>query len=369
MAVVTLALAGLSCGPATPEEHQRLYTMYDIVAAAEAAADAPGAGVLDLGAGYPGGVSAADWVRVTPAGDQLVVQTGFIDSQVAKWVTTDAWRGIEAVWVQPIYRAMRGGKLLDDPAVAEPWVFGVGPKSLFYSPFWEVYGFELPEGVDATSVLDERAVLALADRSGGLRVLDRRITSLVPSRLNPAPELPESQYADMTAAWYGKGGYRYIDFGVGRFTFDIHGVIEEFPMFVFARPDAQGRLVPAGVPQVGGTRPLFSAAPALSNATGGGGGPGNPPTVNLQPNFGGLWRLYLVELPEGSGTGSDGRTVSDARCPNGALTCVTLDSQSAVESLGAAHIHRTEILVSAPLLELGDHGFYQGSSSYAAATP
>ena len=65
----------------------------------------------------------------------------------------------------------------------------------------------------------------------------------------------------------------------------------------------------------------------------------------------------MVELPTETGTTQDGRVVTNQNCLDGSRPCIVLDSQAAIESLGAERIRRTELLVSCPLLQLGDQTF------------
>lgn len=331
----------------------QLITLYDLIA------DATSGGVVASTPTFAG-FAAAKWIAPADDGSAaLTPSRGFIDGQTAVWATTELWVDFDEVWAQPLYRATKGGVLLAPSPAEPPWVFSVGPRSLFYSPFWNVYGFEVPDGVDVNTILDTRAVIDLANSQGGFTSLGRRISSLAPHGAAGAAAFPAATYVDDLATWYGSANHRFVDFGDGGFAEDASAAVTQTPMFVFAARGPDGVFQPLGQPWVGGTRPLFSGPPALSNpigGTSGSGGPGDtsavPVGVAVRPSFGGLWRIHWV-VPFTPIPGGDGR-VTDC-LPSG--PCLTLDGQTAIESLGADRIFASEILVAAPLLQLGNQPF------------
>jgi hypothetical protein len=355
-AALGLWAAGASCGGRTRDPRAQLVTLFDLAPAA--ARDQ----FVAAGRSLPAGFEATRFV--TPGHDggdaELTAGMGFVDGLPATWVTTEIWLNFDEVWVQPLYRAMRNGVILDDPQIDEPWIFGIGPHSLFYSPFWEVYGFELPDGMDVTTVVDTRGVIEIANRVGGLRSLGRRITSLAPDNVSAGPAVQDAGYCDRTAAWDGLTRRRCIDFGAGGFDFDASDVVRETPFFVFAQREPTGAFRSRGFAGVAGTRPLFSEPPSLTGSP-----PGSSvvqPSLDERPSFGGLWRLYLVE-PFSPTAAADGR-VTDC-LPSG--VCLTLDSQATVEALGLDRIHRTEILAAMPLVQVGAVAVTDEAASAAAA--
>lgn len=341
--VITAGLAA-GCAQSVPPAAQ-LITLYDLIPAA-----AKGGVVASTStfAGFP----AANWI--TPAADgsaALTPVSGFIEGQAAIWVTTELWVDFGEVWAQPLYRGTRGGVLIAPPQAEPPWVFGIGPRSQFYSPFWNVYGFEIPDDVDVNAILDTRAVIELANSHGGFTAFGRRITSLGPHTVTGPAAYPGATYIDDTATWYGSANHRFVDFGDGGFAEDASAVVAETPLFVFAARGADGVFQPLGLPWVGGTRPLFSGTPSLSNPLAGAGGSGAT-AVSVRPNFGGLWRIHWV-LPFTPLPAADGR-VADC-LPSG--PCLTLDGQGAIEALGADRIFKSEILTASPLMQLGTEPF------------
>jgi len=357
---LTLAFAAcaLGCEARETSGRARLWTLFDLVSIA--AHD----GKVAADGGIMGGLRAAaivaplaDQGAGTPSGVELVETHGFLDGLPMTYVTTEIWANMEQIWAQPLYRAIRDdGTILDDALVNEPWVFSVGPESLFYSPFWQVFGFKVPPGVDVTTLLDTRAVLEAANQTGGLRGMEGRITTLAPATVSPPAALVEAIYLDDTAAWNGRGGGRYLDLGPGRFDYSVTAVVREFPIFIFTKRNAQGLFAPVpGWPAVGASHQLFSAPPPLGSSAGGATG---GTTGTLEPAFGGLWRIYTVDLDDSATLDSTGRVVTDQTCLSAAATpCVVLDSQTAVEALGPDTIHRTEVAVSCPMLQLGEQFF------------
>ena len=221
-----------------------------------------------------------------------------------------------------------GGRLrrpLSETAdVREPWVFGVGPESRFYSPFWQVYGFEVPDGVSAESLLDTRAVIAAANQTGGFRTLERRMVTAAPKTVFPANAWNELTYYDDSAAWDGQGGERYIDLGPGRFQYDEQGVVTEVPLFVFTKDG----VMLDDWPHVGGTRPLFFGAPPLGGFGAGGaaGSMAGATIPSIRPrNRPHVWRVVAGlhrRPPARRGSGSRWpRAVAPGVWPGGGRVC------------------------------------------------
>jgi hypothetical protein len=354
VALVVAALGG--CGDQDAPPAQRLWTLFDLERIfLERGSVARGT----VSEGIPGGYFVAD--RDADGALEIALNLGYIEGRAAIYATTEMWSNVDEIWVQPIYRPMRG----DGSRIpGAPWIFGVGPGSKFYSPFWEVYTFVLPDEIDAATVLDTRRVLEIAGRTGGLHMQRARITTLAPATVGeprnsatPGPRealVPaEVLYADDTAAWEGEGGHRYIDFGPGRFTYGPSGVVDEVPIFMFVVRDpltgAFSAVQDGAACNVGGTRPLYSQAPPVDvPAPPPAPGDPEPPVRAMEPRFGGLWRLHVVEVEPDVTVQPDGRVVRDGE---------VLDSQAAIEALGPNRIHRTEILAACPLVQLGDRQF------------
>ncbi|HEY4183984.1 MAG TPA: hypothetical protein VGP07_02905 [Polyangia bacterium] len=347
---IAIAGFGWGCGARTTGPRAQLFTLYDLDSAANAGRAV--AMTPSLPTGFPGTKFITPGVDVD---DQLAAGHGFVDGQPAVWVTTELWLNFDEVWAQPLYRATRGGVVID----GAPWLFGLGPRTSFYSPFWNTYGFEVPDGVDPSTILDTRAAVELGNRGGGFRSLGPRMTSEGPHRLIGSPDVAGTPYYDDLAAWDGSAGHRYFDFGPGGFTTGYGDVVGETPFFIFGSRGDGEAFQPLGFPGVAGTRALFAGAPALSApAT----GDGAPAAVTGRPSFGGLWRVYWV-APFNPTMAADGR-VTDC-LPSGA--CVTLDSQTAIEGLGADRIFKSELSTATPILQLGDQTFPTGGGDLTRA--
>ena len=172
LALAFAAACAPGCDARQTAGRPRVWTLFDLVPIA--ARD----GKVAAGGGLGDGLPATSFLTArpdsgdgTPATYELAVSQGFLDGLPMSYVTTELWANLDQIWAQPLYRAIDAqGEILEDATVREPWVFGVGPDSLFYSPFWQVFGFQVPTGIDVTSLLDTRAVLEAANQTGGLRI-------------------------------------------------------------------------------------------------------------------------------------------------------------------------------------------------------
>ena len=338
--VALSASAGCSTEAEDGRRASKLWTLLDLQPLAAANA------TVGPDKDFPKGIPAT--YAITPGAgqnghDALTLSVDLMEGMTAVTATPELWQNVDEVWVQPLYRATRNGQVIREVGV--PWVFGVGPDSAFYSPYWQTYGFEVPDGVDPASLLTARDIITTANANGGFKLLNQRITVAAPSTVDVAAGEPETHYAG-DSAWWDGGWRRYIDFGRGGFTADANGVVQEIPFFAFRKPGADGTFVPAnevsGSParHVAGVRP-FGAPPSEWTI----------PTNGDRPGFGGLWRLYWVEVA-GDATREDGDGLP-VWGDDG-----TLASQAAIEALPAGRIHRTEVLANCPLLRWGDNQFF-----------
>jgi hypothetical protein len=187
------------------------------------------------------------------------------------------------------------------------WVLGVGPRSAFYSPFWETFYVELDAGVEDGTYKTVRDILA-----AGLRIHrgPGRLVAVVPPGMRPQPgaDLPppfDRAVAPLVTAAAGMGRegsplentawidgqdepVEVLDFGPDRFEWNERGELVEQPLFFFFRRGGAGRPTPLlNAPRIGGTGPIFARRPAPAPAN--------------RPLFGSFWRLYAVHLPPGRG--------------------------------------------------------------------
>src|SRR5205085_8845979 len=80
-----------------------------------------------------------------PDVDGLNVYPAFSEGQPAAYTTTEVWQHFPAVWLQPLYIAITGfvdGAPKFLPAAAP--IFGVGTRTRFYSPYWQIYYVTVP---------------------------------------------------------------------------------------------------------------------------------------------------------------------------------------------------------------------------------
>jgi len=286
----------VACEQAPPPVESQPYTMFDLEAAFLA-----GRQVLEGAEGVPGGLPAKIFVQ--DRGPLIPVASAITEGQFSPYITTNVWSNMPEVWIQPMYVLVEGFDAttthdwirLKDPTGTRNagWIFTVGPKSRFHSPFWRVYFAQVPPGTkegDYTSseqILRDR--LPLTPGPGWL-------ASIVPddTRLGALPELPVLQ-GDYTPPALRKIDYldgrkvTAINFGANRFDWNEQSEVIEQPLLVLVTCRSTTDCSPSGAPSVGGTGPLFSRTPAIA--------PGG------RPRFGSFWRLYFVALPMGDSPG------------------------------------------------------------------
>ncbi|HZI15821.1 MAG TPA: hypothetical protein VE153_35975 [Myxococcus sp.] len=242
--------------------------------------------------------------QLQPSGhDALNVLPAFSEGRAAAYSVLEVWQGVPEVWVQPWYVLVTAHEPSRPGAHRLPGALplvDIGEDSLFYSPFWEVIYVVVPEDTPPdryTRVMDLFGAGLPMYRGGGL------LAPLAPPDVRPAapedgkaPQRPLSGDAvaspGMGEVWLRGERVTYLDFGGGAFTWNTaperSGVVDEVALYVFALPDARGRLAPLGLPSVIGTGPRGSARPARLSPAG-------------APRFGALTRPHLVALPRGAG--------------------------------------------------------------------
>ncbi len=277
-------LSGLAaCSSGDTGSPARVYTLFDFAAASEAAADKMD--VPGLEAFFPDG-----WPKGgLPIKDKrLQVLPMFVDQYGAAYTTSEFWANYPAVWVQPMYVPVADWKPGVKPVPLDDSlpIFSVGPSSKFYSPFWQVFYVEVPAGTGKPTTVKE--------------VFDRKLVQHEgPGRL--APLAPDDTILDPDAmtklghpvgkvnvrrGWVDGAEMTFLDYGTNRFEWNNKLEVIEQPLFLFVTGQ-NGRWLRAGVSPVGGTNPLFSQRAIAS--------PGG------RPNWGSLWHLYQVRLPDKAG--------------------------------------------------------------------
>lgn len=199
----------------------------------------------------------------------------------ASYLTTEVWSHFDEVWLQPMYIPvtawMNGGPMTLGPA---SWIFSVGPGSGFYSPFWQMVYFDVPEGTTPGAITSARQVL---DGKYPLHFGPGRTVSLVPDGLVAPPGPPDVALVQGTAWLEGKP-VSFIDFGKATFTWNENAVIDEVPIYVFVVRNATGGLAAPDIQTVAGTGPPGSGGPPA-------------PVMGGERRYVAYWRIYTVTLP------------------------------------------------------------------------
>jgi len=383
---VALLLAGAAAACDAPRPGEpRLYTLFDVEA--QYAAGAPAIATDD--AGLPDGVALGS--MLVPAHDgmpvALAAQPSWAESYATAYATTEVWTHFDQIWAQPMYMPSKGWKtgtpapVLDAESKPHP-IFSVGPKSAFYSPYWQVIYVDVPDDFVDGALTSVRQIVA----SGyGLHPMGTWVAPLAPEPLL-LDAAAQSNVATPLAGlgWLEGATINYVQFPGAPISWDADLAVTEVPIFHFVFVNMDGIEVSPDIPAVLGTGPLFSRTPP-------------PVDVLGRPNgkYSAYWRVYTVRVPAkarvfapaGSPTrdvldrahvSSDlpgggaydarvettplgdylGRVALNGDCftdldqadPHGG-TCVYLDSQQAIEeNLGRGAITRTDITVTCPVV-------------------
>lgn len=366
--------------------HPKLWTLFEIYEALgknERVAESPT---------FPHGFDAETILTPKPDGTAaLKVVPAFSEGEPAAYVLTEIWIGFREIWVQPWYFLVSAwnekspgmNRAKDkDGMMNYPPIWEVHPKSLFYSPFWQVYYALLPPGVDAwkytsgEQIISDRLPLYLGPpfiysiRPPGV-VLDMPM-------VHPYLNMPVASFLNQTAtSFVDNEKLPYFSQGSNTFKYDAALVVEEVPMFLFVRRNSMGGLVHLNAPNVIGTGPLFARRP--------------PDAPGGRPRFGSHSRYHLAIVPATAAafeperfeaatqsltdkmlnpSAYRGRVATNAvrvaesdplgcfedmaRFPAG---CTWLDSQARIEdALGLANLQKTEISVCSTVVFYGGKG-------------
>jgi hypothetical protein len=273
-------VAFVACDAAPRPANPRLTTLFDVQALYAGGATADFAVATD--AGLPGGVPIG---KLADRYGVLTVSPAWAESYPVAYVTTEVWAFYEEVWLQPMYVPVTGfsmGEPLIVKGASGAWqpIFGVGAGSGFYSPFWQMIYFQVPDGTSADAVTSVRGIV-----DGGY-----------PLFTGPGLAAPLTP-AGVTIADPMAGGYKpgtgtvdgaaapFISFPDMPFTWNADDVIREVPLYHFLFRNPDGTLVHLPIPTVVGTGPPYAGTPA--------------PMVNGKPTatYSAFWRLYTVVIP------------------------------------------------------------------------
>jgi hypothetical protein len=345
----------------------RVWTLFDIQEQLQK--DGNIAAGPTLGPGMP---AAAVLTREADGTATLNVVPAFAEGKPAAFVTTDLWinYGAEDVWLQPLYVQSVDGTA---NTLLPPRIIDVGPKSTFYSPFWDLR----LATVGGVAEDHYRSARALLDAHVALQPLPPHTCPVRPLGANQVHGAPvgthlteptwgtELEDIPEAEAWIDGTKIGLFDFGPGIVNFDAQQrTVEPLPFFLFVGADDTGKVGPVPLAlRVGAVGALFSGRAADVTR--------DPAGTWTQPHFGGFWRIYLALVPTGAGVfdvaenpavapiGVDlkeyqGRMALDKTCFADSatfLTCKWLDSQSKIEAtLGAANLIPTEIMGTCPFV-------------------
>jgi hypothetical protein len=317
--LLTLSLASAACGGPAPAPH-RLWTMADLQFESRRA-----------DCDNPAGLPCNYFVRTASDHDYLVFKLAFAESQPMAYMTTDFWANYDRIWLQPMYflvtkwdqEAPLTNRLKEADGVtpAGP-IFSVGTGSAFYSPFWSVFYVEVPAGTSPGTYTSARQLFEGglimhrgANRFASIRPAtvqlpskdeikaiyeqrspdqsDDNLTVTVNDYLAPLAQLRmgETEPLDRViksatsgSGWLDGAPVGYVDFGPDNFVADAAQLVQDVPLFVFTHRVDSGAVELLGAPNVGGVGEPFTGS--VGRVSPGG-----------RPQFGGLWRLWLVNVP------------------------------------------------------------------------
>jgi hypothetical protein len=384
-----LSLLGSACAdfdltfadPEPPPIKPRLWTLFDMQAAL--GESDPERRNIAQSITFPTGFAVETFLVPNRTGATLRVIPAFSEGDAAAYVLTEIWVGFREIWVQPWYflvsawddksPQMNRAKYPADPMMNYPPIWEVHPRSLFYSPFWQVYYALLPAGADPTrytsaeKIINDKLPLYLGPPFIYSARPDAITLDMRP--VHPYLEAPVATFLNQSpVSFVDDEKIAYFSQGSNGFKFDSKQVVEEVPMFLFVRRNDKGSMVLLNAPNVIGTGPLFARRPA--DAPGG------------RPRFGSYSRFHLAVVPATAAAFDpdahpeaaalltakmlDPRAYRGRMATNGACFadmvnfpagCTWLDSQARIEdALGAANLQRTEISSCSTVVFYGGKG-------------
>ncbi len=366
-----------------PEARPQLWTMFDIHQAL--VHKRPVAPTASFPAGFP----AETFLSPQPDGTvNLRIIPAYSEGEPAAYVLPEMWLNFDEIWVQPWYefvtawddRSNAQNALKGPNGEDSPPVFDVGPRSLFYSPFWVLFYAVVPPGTAFDHYTSVEQIV-----NDGLPIYRGApwIFSVRPPEVTLAAK-PVHPYLNKEVAtflrqydvsWVDDQAMPYFDEGFNNFKYDGRLVVEETPLFFLAKRDASGKPALLDAPAVIGTGPLFSRRP--------------PEVGGGKPRFGSASRFHIAMVPATAqafdpdqqvaatqalvAKGIDPQTYRGRVARNAVkiaerdkpcfeamdfpTSCTWLDSQARIEDAGgASSIRRTEVVACSPVVFYGGKG-------------
>jgi hypothetical protein len=230
-------------------------------------------------AGLPGGVPLGSMLNADDR-RSLAVAPAFAESYPVGYVTTEVWAHFPEVWAQPVYVPISGWANGAPQSPLGTPIFSVGADSLFYSPFWQMIYVEIPSD-------SAKSVREILDGKFPLHPGRPWTAALSPPDFGlGATSTNTAGGAIAGTGWLDGVPAPFIKFPATPFGIGDDNVVQEVPIFHFVVVDDHGAWIPAPVPTVLGTGPLYAHIPAPVDNIG-------IPT----PGYSGYWRVYVVVLP------------------------------------------------------------------------
>ncbi len=290
--VVAAAVAvAVSCSQPDAPPSPAVFTLFDVQALYAEGHD--GNYPIAVDSSLPGGIPIR---QLMSAEGVLKVHPTWAEGYGAAYVVTEVWTDFDELWVQPAYVPVKGWSQGVRGGLTTPWepIFGLGPGSRFYSPFWQIMFVDVPDDTTPESLTSAEQVL----RSGYPLHPDLgRVMVMTPGQVT-LEQLDVAGYVTPVGGAMPRQGWvdgargSYLEFQSAGLSWDDRLVIDEVPIYHFVARDNDGALVQLPIPTVAGTGPPYSNTPPpfiLNTAT-----PGGP---TFTSHYAGYWRLYTVVLP------------------------------------------------------------------------
>ena len=281
------AVAALSCSQPDPPPSPAVYTLFDVQALYDEGRTDDYRIAVD--SSLPGGIAIGQ--MMSPEG-ALTVHPTWAEGYNAAYVVTEVWTDFDELWVQPAYEPVTGWSSGDPQPLIRPWepIFSVGPGSRFYSPFWQMFFVDVPDGTAADALTSAEQVLNSGyplhpDRGRVMVMYPEQVTLADP--MIPGVMTPVGNSAMPREGWLDGARGKYLEFQSADLRWNDRLVIEEVPIYHFVARTDDGALVQLPIPTVAGTGPPYSNTPA----------PITPDGSRFTSRYAGYWRLYTVVLP------------------------------------------------------------------------